>query len=92
MKQPTALVQLSLALALAATALSCHAQGNVIDAKTRAALEAAFTRADTNADNKLSPDEAERLPAIAAKFKELDKDKDGFLSLAEFAVGYTAAS
>jgi EF hand len=53
----------------------------------RAAIEAAFTRADTNADGKLSRDEAARMPAIAAMFDELDTNKDGFLSLEEFAVG-----
>lgn len=49
-----------------------------------ASAEAAFRRADTNADNRLSKAEAESLPAIAARFAELDKDKDGFLSMAEF--------
>jgi Ca2+-binding EF-hand superfamily protein len=56
-------------------------------ATERAAIEAAFARADTNNDGKLSRDEAQRLPAIFLKFDELDKDKDGFLSLEEFAVG-----
>jgi Ca2+-binding EF-hand superfamily protein len=60
-------------------------------AKDKTALEAAFTRADANGDNKLSKDEAARLPAISARFAELDKNKDGSLSLAEFAVGFTAA-
>ena len=56
-------------------------------ATERAAIEAAFTRADANADGKLSRDEAQRLPAIALRFDELDKDRDGFLSLEEFAAG-----
>ncbi|HET9978188.1 MAG TPA: EF-hand domain-containing protein [Burkholderiaceae bacterium] len=55
-----------------------------------APAEAAFKRADANSDGKLSKDEAARLPAIAAKFDELDKDKDGFLNMAEFAAGYAA--
>jgi Ca2+-binding EF-hand superfamily protein len=59
-------------------------------APDRAAVEAAFARADINADGKLSKEEAARLPAIANRFVELDKDKDGFLSLDEFAVGYSA--
>jgi hypothetical protein len=56
-------------------------------AKQRAAIEAAFARADTNGDGKLSRAEAEHLPAIAARFDELDTNKDGFLSLEEFAAG-----
>ncbi|MDP1693390.1 MAG: EF-hand domain-containing protein [Burkholderiaceae bacterium] len=31
----------------------------------------------------------QRVPAIAAKFDELDKDKDGSLSLDEFTAGYS---
>jgi hypothetical protein len=48
----------------------------------------AFKRADANQDGKLSKEEAARMPAIAAKFDELDKDKDGSLSMAEFMAGY----
>jgi Ca2+-binding EF-hand superfamily protein len=59
-------------------------------ATQRAAVEAAFTRADTNGDGKLTRQESERLPAIAIRFDELDKDKDGFLSLEEFAAGALA--
>lgn len=55
-------------------------------------MEAAFTRADGNGDGKLSKEEAARMPAIAAKFDELDANKDGFLSMDEFAAGYMAAS
>ena len=42
-------------------------------------------------NGKLSKEEAARLPAIAAKFDQLDKDKKGYLTLEEFAAGYTAA-
>ena len=48
----------------------------------------AFKRADANQDGKLSKEEAARMPAIAAKFDELDKDKDGSLSMDEFMAGY----
>lgn len=59
--------------------------------KEKAAMEAAFDRADANSDGKLSREEASRLPVIASKFDELDQNKDGALSLGEFAVGYLAA-
>ena len=59
--------------------------------KERAAVESAFKRADANSDGKLSKEEAARLPAISAKFAQLDTDKDGTLSAAEFAVGAKAA-
>ncbi|WP_428421020.1 EF-hand domain-containing protein [Methylibium sp.] len=49
-----------------------------------ATAQAAFKRADVDADNKLSPAEAAKLPAIAQRFKTLDTDKDGFLSAEEF--------
>ena len=54
-------------------------------ARARLAVEAAFNRADSNNDGKLSRDEAGRLPAIALKFDDLDTNKDGFLSMEEFS-------
>jgi len=79
-------------IALSASAWGVSAQTTAEpSAKDKTALEAAFTRADTNGDSKLSKEEAARLPAISAKFAQLDKDKDGSLSLAEFAVGFNAA-
>lgn len=46
----------------------------------------AFARADTNKDGRLSPQEAVMLPAISEKFEALDRNKDKFLSLEEFAL------
>ncbi len=57
-----------------------------------APFRSAFTRADTDSDGKLSKKEAAQFPAVAAKFEELDADRDGFLSLREFGAGYTAGS
>ena len=71
---------------LLATALPAAAELSAVD---REAIEAAFARADTNGDGKLSRDEAQRFPEIAARFDELDRDRDNFLSFAEFAVGAT---
>ena len=79
------------AAALAGLALTVGAQTKEPMAKDKVAIEAAFTKADANADGKLSKEEAATVPTVAAKFAELDKNKDGFLTLAEFAAGYTAA-
>ncbi|MFN9475836.1 EF-hand domain-containing protein [Acidovorax sp.] len=46
----------------------------------------AFARADANRDGQLSPQEAVMLPAISQKFEALDRNKDKFLSLEEFAL------
>lgn len=48
---------------------------------------AAFERADTNHDGKLSAQEARALPAIGNRFKQLDTDHDGALSREEFDEG-----
>ena len=77
-------------LALGAPAL-LHAQPATPAGQQKAADQVAADackRVDTNRDGKLSYDVAARLPAIAAKFDELDKFMDGSLSMDEFRAGY----
>lgn len=45
--------------------------------------QAAFNRADTNGDGKLSRQEAEHFPAMAPHFLLIDTNHDGFLSFDE---------
>ena len=46
--------------------------------------EAAFVRADVDKDGKLSRQEAESLPELAARFEQIDTNHDGYISRAEF--------
>lgn len=48
---------------------------------------AAFDRADTNGDGKLSAEEAKALPAIGNRFEQLDTNHDSALSRNEFDEG-----
>jgi hypothetical protein len=84
----------ALMTALTAAAFGVGAQtatpGTPPSADRGAAADIAFVRADVNMDGKVTKDEAVRLPAVSAKFTELDKDKDGALSKEEFATGYGA--
>lgn len=54
--------------------------------KTVAAKDmmAAFTKADINKDGKLDIVEAENVPGLVARFKQVDTDGDGMISRAEF--------
>ena len=74
-------------IALSAAAFGVQAQDKPAAGSTTAAApaqpDAVFQRADANHDGKLTRDEAARIPAIAEKFDQLDKDKDGLLSLDE---------
>ncbi len=87
----SSLIRFTLATActgFAAATLAQTAAAPAPDAKARMAVEAAFSKADANGDGKLSKDEAAKMPEISAKFEALDRDKDGALTLAEFAAGY----
>ena len=50
--------------------------------------QALFARIDTNSDGKVSKEEATRLPGVATRWEELDKNKDGWLSREEFVAGF----
>jgi Ca2+-binding EF-hand superfamily protein len=87
----------TLPMVVAGIALGAYAQGQPaptieqpVAARDKALVESAFTKVDANSDGKLTRSEAARLPTIAAKFDALDKDKDGMLSLEEFATGFIA--
>lgn len=80
-RQPSTLAT----ILLAGLCASAAALAQTAAAPSTADLEAAFKRADTNADGKLSRDEAARLPEVAAKFDQFDADKDGMLTWAEFS-------
>ncbi len=50
-------------------------------------VRAAFSRADTDGDGRLSRQESVRLPAVHERFTEIDTDKDQLLSPEEFYKG-----
>lgn len=89
--QARKVIEVTLAsLALAGAAGTAFAQAQPVPAAkpTDATAQAAFKRADADGDNKLTPAEVARMPDIAARFTELDKDQDGSLSPTEFLLGY----
>lgn len=51
--------------------------------------QAAFMRADTNRDGKLSPREAEHFPAMSPHFQLIDTNHDKFLSFDELVLAAT---
>lgn len=69
------------------TAPFARAQGAASSAQgsaSNAGSAAAFARADKNNDGKLSLEEAQALPAVAERFRQIDTDADGAISRAEF--------
>ena len=98
MFSPSPIARASLMAALAGTALAAAAQTGPMPAaqpttgtsNERAAAEIAFVRTDANKDGKVSKDEANKLPAVSARFTVFDTDKDGALSIEEFTSGYAA--
>ncbi|MDG5974165.1 signal transduction protein [Hydrogenophaga taeniospiralis CCUG 15921] len=47
-------------------------------------ISAAFATADKDASGSLSREEAKSLPAVAESFAQIDVNKDGAISMAEF--------
>lgn len=79
------------ALLAAAIGLALGTVGaKTLTARDRFAIEAAFARADADNDGRLTRQEAAALPEVAAKFEALDRNRDGLLSLEEFAASVTA--
>jgi len=79
-------------LAAAAVALAALLLPSVAAAQKAppqdASPQALFVRIDTNSDGKVSKDEAARMPGVATRWEELDKNKDGALSREEFVAGF----
>ena len=76
------------AIAILATTSSVWAQTAGPTAASSASkakeMMAAFAKADINNDGKLDIVEAEGVPGLVARFKQVDTDGDGMISKAEF--------
>lgn len=54
-------------------------------------VRAAFDRADTDRDGRLSRAEAGKLPTVGPKFEQYDENRDGYLSFEEYRTGFPVA-
>ena len=52
-------------------------------------IDMAFKLADSNGDGKITREEAERFPAVLRRFDQVDVDKDGVISRAEWEAALT---
>lgn len=78
------------ALALAAALLPevAAAQQKSTPTPQDTSPQALFVRIDTNSDGKVTKEEATRMPSVATRWEELDKNNDGWLSREEFIGGF----
>ena len=60
------------------------AQSSPRNSPTTQQIDAAFARADTNQDARLSRQETARFPALEARFDQIDTNQDQFVSREEF--------
>jgi Ca2+-binding EF-hand superfamily protein len=71
--------------------LSAYLQAGRLRARTADGFGEHFRRADTDGDGALSRAECERsLPRLAAKFDQIDRDRDGRLTREELKVWFDA--
>ncbi|MDO8388471.1 MAG: EF-hand domain-containing protein [Polaromonas sp.] len=85
MRSVLLLALLTLGSATAARAQATPGASIPANRATPQDLEAAFQRADLNRDGKLTRQEAERFPAVAQRFEQIDSNRDSFISLDEFS-------